>query len=314
MPLSWMLLLACAEVDPMDPCASTGIWDASTGLAYGSVERALSSGVEDLCLGPGTYAMPCGTFEDSPVRITGAGAELTELQDAGCLGTEFMAEGPHLLQDLALSSAQLRIQPAYPGTVEVRDVVVRDLQPIANAQDRVILWGLVDVDGLEVRDSALPYSFLTIVGFGSTVKNLWVHDNHDRSATGLEFQGIELEDVRIEDNAQTDPSQGKQLIRLGESSVRNMRFSNNVGELELDGQVFLSDLAVEAATTSEGHSINILSGSVVSMTAAQLTRSGGVSMDSGSTLLLKDAEFADQECPIRCGGVCLAPAERVSCP
>ena len=298
----------------MDPCASTGIWDATTGLAYGSVERALISGVEDICLGPGTYAMPCGTFEDAPVRITGAGSELTELQSAGCFETAFIAEGAHLLQDLAMSTAQLRIQPGYPGSVEVRDVVVRDLQAATNPPESLTLWGLVDVDGLEVRDSALPYSFLTVVGFGSTVGNLWVHDNHDRSAHGLAFQGIELEDVRIEDNAQTDPSQGRQLIRLGESSVRNMRLSNNVGEFDLDGQVFLSDLAIEAAAVSEGYSITILSGSLVSMTAAQLSLSGGVGMASDSTLLLQDVEFVDQECPILCGGACLAPAERISCP
>lgn len=309
----WILALACTSAGPLDPCTQTGIWDLSTGEAYPSFAWALEHEAEDICLGPGAYALPCGDFDQQPLRITGAGAEQTELRGVDCTERYFNGTGDYLLQDLSITTSSLFIQPRN-GRVEVRDVVVRDLVEAQDSIPRMVLWGQVDIDGLEIRDAVLPNSYLNVVGYGSTVQDLWVHDTVQNGHYTLEFIGIALQDLRVEDNTQWASDSGSTFMFALDTWMQQVHFANNgSGELRLAGEVALSEAVFQDAVGEEGHLLTLKEDSTLRLSAAEFLRSGGVSMGSGSTLLLSDTDFQDLDCPILCKGSCLEPAAEVTC-
>lgn len=308
----WILWLACSS-SPMEPCTTTGVWDLSTDEANPSIEWALSHGAEDICLGPGAYALPCGDFDQQPLRITGAGAEQTELRGASCNQRYFNGAGDYLLQDLSITTDTLFIQPSS-GRVEIRDVVIRDLGEPQTSTAGVILWGLVDIDGLEIRDAVLPNGYLTIVGQGSTVRDLWVHDNTQYEHHTMEFTGVAFEDLRVEDNIQGELASGNTFMQLSDAQVDGLHFANNgTGELLVDGQVSLSETLFQDSAGEDGQVIQTLSDTTLRVDAADFSRSGGISMARDSTLLLSDTDFQGLDCPVLCSEACLEPAAEVNC-
>lgn len=314
----WILLLGCTSVGPLEPCTSTGIWDLSTSEVYTSIQDAMESKVEDICLGPGTYAMPCGQFEDTPIRISGAGNELTELRSSDCPQTHFGAPGDYLLEDVAITGAGLYIDLVASGHAQVNDVLVRDLNrsevPQSGWGDTIVMWGDVDVDGLEIRDSVLPSDFFSLGSTGSTLRDLWVHDNHDRFYNSFYFDRVELDGVRIEDNPRTDPTQSTYMLYLNDSTLRDLSFGNN-GDAHfwVNNNSTVSQANIFDSPGESGHLFSVESGSSLVLSAAQMINSGGVILRRDSTLFLEDTDFPDLDCPISCNEVCLPPAEQVDC-
>lgn len=316
----WIFLLGCTSLGPIELCTSTGIWDLSTSEVYTSIQDAMESRVEDICLGPGTYAMPCGQFEDTPIRISGAGNELTELRSSDCPQAHFNAEGDYLLEDVAITGAGFFIDMSPWGHAQLNDVLVRDLNldarpPESGWDDVIILAGDVDIDGLEVRDSVLPSGFFSMGYSGGTVQDLWVHDNLDRSSSSFEFDGIDLDGVRIEGNPRSDPTQNTYMLYLDNSTLRDLSFGDNAdAHVWVNNHTTISEAHFFDSPGESGRLFHVESGSSLTLNATEVIQSGGVNLSRDATLFLQNTELPDLECPILCSETCLAPAAEVICP
>jgi hypothetical protein len=150
-PLIWLLMLGCTDAGPMEPCASTGVWDMETGGSFNSIHAALATGAKEICLGPGTYALSCEPLVGPAFSLIGAGSEVTEVRRPDCYDyIELDMPGGYRLETLALTTADFFFNSN--DTTELVDVVIRDT---LTRGPSFSVAGPLSIDGLEVRDNDL---------------------------------------------------------------------------------------------------------------------------------------------------------------